>query len=558
MKLISKVKIKGFRSVRDSQDALSPFDDFNAFVGLNNSGKSNIIKAINVFFTNQVDLNTSLDFVMDYNRFDLKRKLRDKAIEISIEFTLPSTFKFHSKIKNIEEYLQGKKFTITKKWLRDSKIPEYFFNDSSQPLDLADRQKIDQFLALINFRYIPNRVLPIDIIKSEHKALRDVLIRRLGKKGKESHTAFDTIQEISSELISSLTKRIKYINPETNIIKLDTPKDWADIIFAFGYRLGYGDVEIEDVAQGSGIQSLLMLETLYLIDKDYFQKFGWRQASIWAIEEPESSLHQSLETQVASFLREISVSSNSRLQIFSATHSEIVLQYANKQFFIEQKNNQTIIDGNQSINNIIEKSARAGISKYTHPILFYPTDPMILVDGKYDVIFIEKAIKMINPGISIRIVCLEDLNPTKTGGENNILSYLKNNKSILSCRQNNAPIIVVLDWESKEFIKYDTLSKELNGKLQVFQWPERKANPSITKNFRGTERFYSNRLIDLVNSKIPGKIGKTIKKTYTINRTDYEEIKKALYEEISSNGLKEADLKYSKEFIEEIVTKIQI
>lgn len=42
-----------------------------------------------------------------------------------------------------------------------------------------------------------------------------------------------------------------------------------------------------------------MLETLLPIDQDYFQKFGWRQASIWGIEEPESSLHSSLEIQIA-------------------------------------------------------------------------------------------------------------------------------------------------------------------------------------------------------------------------------------------------------------------
>ena len=42
--------------------------------------------------------------------------------------------------------------------------------------------------------------------------------------------------------------------------------------------------KIRDTEQGSGIQSLLMLETLYLIDRDYFQQFGWRQAAIWGVE----------------------------------------------------------------------------------------------------------------------------------------------------------------------------------------------------------------------------------------------------------------------------------
>ena len=45
-----------------------------------------------------------------------------------------------------------------------------------------------------------------------------------------------------------------------------------DLIFAFGYKLVTGDVEIDDTAQGSGVQSLLMFQTLSLIDRDYFRK----------------------------------------------------------------------------------------------------------------------------------------------------------------------------------------------------------------------------------------------------------------------------------------------
>ena len=55
------------------------------------------------------------------------------------------------------------------------------------------------------------------------------------------------------------------------------------MVFAFGYRLTKDNVGIYDSFQGSGIQSLLMLETLYLIDRDYFQKFGWQQAVVWAV-----------------------------------------------------------------------------------------------------------------------------------------------------------------------------------------------------------------------------------------------------------------------------------
>ena len=106
------------------------------------------------------------------------------------------------------------------------------------------------------------------------------------------------------------------------------------MVFAFGYLLDQQGTELEDFLQGSGIQSVLMLETLLLIDQDYFQKFGWRQASIWGIEEPESSLHSSLEVQIAAFLRSVSSNPRGRLQVLSTTHSDAMIQYADRPVYV--------------------------------------------------------------------------------------------------------------------------------------------------------------------------------------------------------------------------------
>jgi len=48
MKLMSKVAIKSFRSIRE--DTVTDLGDFTAFAGLNNSGKSNVLRALNAFF----------------------------------------------------------------------------------------------------------------------------------------------------------------------------------------------------------------------------------------------------------------------------------------------------------------------------------------------------------------------------------------------------------------------------------------------------------------------------------------------------------------------------
>jgi AAA15 family ATPase/GTPase len=47
MKLISQIEIDHFRSVRD--ETITALGDFTALAGPNNSGKSNILRALNAF-----------------------------------------------------------------------------------------------------------------------------------------------------------------------------------------------------------------------------------------------------------------------------------------------------------------------------------------------------------------------------------------------------------------------------------------------------------------------------------------------------------------------------
>ena len=178
MKLISKIVIDHFRSIRN--ETIENLGNFTALAGPNNSGKSNVLRALNAFFKNQTDSGVPVKFSQDYYRHDLKAR-KAKKFSITVRFDLPSSFKFRKKLEAVEQLL-GRSFTIQKLWTRANIVPQYYLNDSSEQLDLEQRAQVEQFLSLISFRYIPNRVLPLDIIRDEHMALRDVLIRRLAKK----------------------------------------------------------------------------------------------------------------------------------------------------------------------------------------------------------------------------------------------------------------------------------------------------------------------------------------------------------------------------------------
>lgn len=89
---IKRIHVKNFRSIVDETIELK---DFNCFSGKNDSGKSNILKALNLFFNNQTDFNTPLDFNSDYSKFAKRGQKQAKEISIVLEILVPETFIEH-------------------------------------------------------------------------------------------------------------------------------------------------------------------------------------------------------------------------------------------------------------------------------------------------------------------------------------------------------------------------------------------------------------------------------------------------------------------------------
>lgn len=549
MKIISRVKIERFRSLKLVD--LNEFEDFTVFAGLNNSGKSNVLRALNSFFNEETEQDRQVVVDSDYFRGGAKVK-RKRQIKITVYFNLPQQFKFNKKLGEVEQFLGGKKFSITKEWVRDEPNPRIYLNEAVKPVNINDRQKILQFLSLISFRYIPNRVVPTDIIKQEHHALRDALIRRLGSKKAEGEEAFRNFVNSSSKLTTSIADDFKTILPAIKEIRLSTPTSWEEIIFAFGYKLKESSVEFDDVSQGSGIQSLLMFETLHLIDREYGQRFGWRQASIWAVEEPESSLHSSLEVHTASLLSKMAHDPKNRLQVLATTHSDMMIQYSDKGYLVKKTEEGSKLTP-LTRTDLLDKSAQEGISRWTHPVLYSPNTPLFLVDGKIDHLFITRAMETLGLKLNGEVTFLEKLSVSDgaTGGSDNILAYIKNNKKIIRLRPIYAPVIVVLDWEdSGKKRTFEALFSETEP-FKVVVWPKDHSNPKLNQRFRGVERFYSDRLISIAERKV--NIYRNKKGVATIEKEDLELAKEIMFKHIQKSGLHPDDIVYAEYFIKKLI-----
>ena len=111
MKIISKIEIQYFRSIYRSN--IIDLADLNIFTGKNDVGKSNVLKALNLFFNNNINDGGGFDFQENFNkiRFDQVRKESVKGkqfIQIKVTFNRGNSME-----KTLPE-----QFTVTKKWLR--------------------------------------------------------------------------------------------------------------------------------------------------------------------------------------------------------------------------------------------------------------------------------------------------------------------------------------------------------------------------------------------------------------------------------------------------------
>jgi hypothetical protein len=559
MQFITNIKVSRFKSIQEAR--LENLSDFSVIAGLNNSGKSNFLRAVYFFFTGHIEPNVPFSFARDYFRPELSSKKR-KRVEIEMTFSLPASFKFRTDLKSVEKLL-GKSFTLTREWGPDSQSAAIYLDDGSGALPPEDVQKVETFLRLISVRYIPNRVMPTALIAQEHQALRDVLVRRLAKLENQSSALFKAIGRTSSELIAEMSDLLRSAAPELTGVALSTAESLADLAFRFGYVLNEGDTKTTEDEQGSGIQSLLMFRTLSMIDQDFFKQFGWKQAALWLVEEPESSLHMSLEAQIAYFLAKLSTSHTSRLQAIATTHSDLMVQYSTQAYLVRK---EPISVGKKELKSVahqrekralLKEAAQAGISRWVNPILQFPLDPIVLVEGKSDVSVLEAAHKALGTQPTYRIVCLSALleDPAK-GGVDSILEFIKKNREAIKTRSSAAKVVVLLDWDAANKLPaFSSLFKSTDP-FAAIAWDETEANPTLEKTFRGVERFLATRIIDTADLQCNGIIGKKANGNYSVSAEDLAKLK-AKTGPLVQAGLKVADAQFCKGLLEKlsIVTK---
>ncbi len=492
MQLIRTVRIERFRSCDST--ALSDLTDIVALAGLNNSGKSNILRALNLFFNDQTDPDRFLDFRTDYRLSPPSKK--KKMIRVSVQFGIPRRFNFRKGLEPVSALL-GPQFWVRKTWTLDAFEPSIEIQTSDTPYRRVvsdELERVLQFLNLISFRYIPNRAVPAEVIREQSRGvIRQLAGRLLTRRGSRVAPVLEDMAAVAKEMVQPIADDLVRVCAGMTDLELSTPASVADLLGQAGFRAALGALgHVEDTALGAGVQSLLMFHVLYMIDQGQFtQSFGWKQASIWAIEEPESSLHRDLQVRLAALLRADTLSDDSRFQILMTTHSDVFIFAGTAGYLVGLDHNLATTAQQKVIPDLAQEAETRQITSLPGAALRFPFDTLVLVEGATDSLILTRAAELAGIG-GVRFITPSQLDPRiQSDGIDNIRRFVQSHTKSLSQRLSGHPLLVLVDWEVADNTVSALVARYGSaGPINVRKMDVARTEAAVGPTFRGIERFY--------------------------------------------------------------------
>ena len=296
---IRHIKVVNFRSLTDASISL---ENYTALAGLNDSGKSNLFRALNLFFNGQTDIGQDLIFGSDFSQHAKRIAKKAQQIEIEIELAPPTN------------YADSGPVVWRKTYRADSIYPiedEIYKRDGS---GFARGSRTEYWVRHLTFEYVP-------AIRGRH--FFDILKRRLYTS--LSTTVAAKIGSASSTFLENLRKEVAKIEEESERkLNLKTefalPSDLGQLFQVLDFRSADTVSRTSLQYRGDGIQGRhipLILKFLADQRKKNSAKGKPPSETIWGYEEPENNLELIKQIEVADEFKSYS----SSIQIIISTHS---------------------------------------------------------------------------------------------------------------------------------------------------------------------------------------------------------------------------------------------
>jgi len=299
MQLIKEIEVAYFRSFYKFK--LRNLSDLNVIFGKNDSGKSNLVRALSLFFSGAPDHTQAYDFVTDF----CDQRLREsgdsddvrKFLYVKITFTTPTSF----------QRSLGKSFYVKRQWTVSRGAS--FKEDVSTHIPSAKRHILTRLMNQMRFIYIP-------AIKD--LTIFEMLLSNIYETLANAPDFERAISDFSTE-VQSLTNTMFATLPAdvSGETKIGAPTQMSHLFKTLDFEtIAPGDDKPKSLTRqrGDGIKARHIPELLsYISEHDDFD------FHIWGFEEPENSLD--FVAAQAEAKRFLSLAKGSKVQVFMTTHS---------------------------------------------------------------------------------------------------------------------------------------------------------------------------------------------------------------------------------------------
>lgn len=307
--MITSIAIKDFRSIASAEvDA----NWITSFVGSNDAGKSNVLRALNLFFNGEVDRGERFDFSRDFNQFAVERVRKVPQVEITLKFQLPDGYIREGYPEQIE---------WTKVWRRDGQASRLEQRSYVGGEGFPPRSKIPAQLDRIVYTYVPaikDRAFFADL----QGRLYDVLSTVAEKPLKESADRFEAqLQAQVNELMVAIKAGL------SSDSKMRLPSNLREIFESL--EIAADGIPLSRRGDGIKIRHVpMMLRFISTKRDELLTRGGVRYTHVWGFEEPENNVEMSSAFAMAAELAEI-IDDNDHIQLFLTTHSPIFYRIDN-------------------------------------------------------------------------------------------------------------------------------------------------------------------------------------------------------------------------------------
>ncbi|MFD1217743.1 ATP-dependent nuclease [Microbulbifer celer] len=312
--------IRNFRSTRDLSVLPSRLA---VLVGKNDSGKSNVLRALNLFFNGKTDQEDVLKFLVDHNIHNRPNR-RAKEISVTLEFSLPENYR----------RVNGDVILWEKRWRVEGLVYDKYFGRrkvagprggiSWETVAIPERSNLHTLLRNIKYVYVP-AIKDLEYFSELRASIYDVIADVADREFRDSSREFEnSISTQLEDLTTQITSSLGFNS------RLALPKDLSHIFESLDFLSNEKNISLE--ARGDGVKARhIPIILKFMADKKRGLQVRGAQpyTYIWGYEEPENSLELSSSVELADQFWEFVNSGIA--QVFLTTHSPVFYNLHRKQ-----------------------------------------------------------------------------------------------------------------------------------------------------------------------------------------------------------------------------------